>query len=122
MIFFGKREVDEEHKAGVFYLEECSCVVVGQLGEFVVTSDDDALLQEVSNSGDDFDWREIARMTFVDVENLLSVPDHSLKIARQDHLVVSGRENLSERLSVLAQLFPFALDLGNHLILKRGKE
>lgn len=57
-------------------------------------------------------------MTFVDVENLLSVPDHSLQVARQDNLVVSGWENLSKRLSVFAQLLPFSLDLGYHLKLK----
>jgi len=54
-------------------------------------------------------------MTFVDVENLLSVPDHSLQVARQDNLVVSGWENLSKCLSVFAQLLPFSLDLGYHL-------
>ena len=41
------------------------------------------------------DWREVARVTFVDVEDLLRVPDHSFQVARQNDL--KNNNNLFRR-------------------------
>ena len=68
------------------YLEKCGSIVVGQFWKFVFASDDDAFKKQISDADDDFEGRQITRVTFVDVEDLLSVPDHALQVTRQDNL------------------------------------
>jgi len=51
------------------------------------------------------------------VENLLSIPDHPVKIARKHNLCITLRENLPESLPVFDKLLPLPLNLCNNLTL-----
>ena len=79
-------------------LEKCRGVFVGLLRQLVFASHDDALLQKVPDAGDDLQRREVARVTLVDVEDLLRVPDHPLQVARKDDLMDTIKHSNSSNL------------------------
>lgn len=96
-------------------LEQQSCVLVGLHGQPVLSGHYDALLKQFSDALNDFEGRKVGRHPLVYVEDLLHVPDHPLKVARQDDVGVAVGENLPQRLPIFLELLPFQFEFGDHL-------
>ena len=65
------------------------------------------------------DGVKVSGMSFVDVENFLCVPNHSIEVAWEIEAslsIVSFGENLAKGLSIFFQLFPFLVDLSHQFV------
>ena len=54
---------------------------------------------------------EVGGQSFVDLKDLLSIPNHPLKIARQDDARLAHGENTANVLTIALQLLPLFLEL-----------
>ena len=54
---------------------------------------------------------EVGGQSFVDLKDLLSIPNHPLKIARQDNARLAHGENTANVLTIALQLLPLFLEL-----------
>ncbi|KAH3803774.1 hypothetical protein DPMN_132042 [Dreissena polymorpha] len=53
----------------------------------------------------------VCQATLVNLEDLVSVPDHPLQVTWQHDLAVPGREDLTDRVTIIYKLLPFLLYL-----------
>ncbi len=78
--------------------------------------------QKTLHTINDLAWMQICRYSWVDVEDLLSIPDHAFHITWQRHFALSSRECLPQDLSVLFQLLKLLLQfhvnsgIGHHIL------